>query len=222
MSASAVLGLAAAILQATAYIVYAAQVVRADGRPNGMTWLMWSYGTFVFFAIELHLGAPLSVLALPAVCMLCSIAVATYAFLRNTYLRPGRQDWVALGFDGALMIGYAGAVAMLGTGRTLEGAGLFFVAIAGVSALTSSWPVLRTTLADPWNERPLAWFIWSTAYGLLVLAAMAERMPWQFLAYPVLSQVINMLIGVFAMRGDDSARAYDAALSLRKPDDATT
>ena len=80
------------------------------------------------------------------------------------------------------------------------------------SALTSSWPVLRTTYADPGNERPLAWFIWSAAYGLLVLAAMAEHMPWQFLAYPVLSQVICMLIGCFAMKRYNSRYARDAAL----------
>jgi len=177
-----------------------------------MTWVMWSYGAFVFFAIELHLGAPVSVLVLPGVCMLCSIVVASYAFARSAWLRPGLQDWTALAFDATLMVGYAGLVAASTAGRPLEGVGLVFVALAGVSALTSSWPALRTTFARPGNERPLAWFVWSTAYGLLTLAAMAEGLAWPFLVYPVLSQVVSLFMGLFAIEsGDSAARRVPAA-----------
>ncbi len=211
MSPAVALGLAAGIAQAAAYVIYAVQVVRAEARPNGMTWVMWSYGAFVFFAIELHIGAPLSVLVLPGVCMTASFCIATYAFACGGYLRPRRQDWAALAVDGALMLGYAMAVATAtAAARPLEGAGLGFVALAGVSALTSSWPALRTTFAEPANERPLAWFVWSAAYGFLTLAAMAEGLSWQFLVYPILSQVVNMLIGVFALEGGDSSLRSDA------------
>ncbi len=213
MSAAAALGLAAGVTQAAAYLMYLTQVVRADCRPNGMTWVMWSYGAFVFFAIELHLGAPVSVLVLPGICMLCSIGAASCAFARSAWLRPGRQDWTALAFDATLMFGYAGFVAASTAGRPLEGVGLAFVALAGVSALTSSWPALRSTFAHPGNERPLAWFVWSAAYGLLTLAAMAEGLPWPFLVYPILSQVVSMLIGVFALDGGESSPRREAALS---------
>ena len=214
MSPAAALGLAAGLTQAVAYLIYFMQVLRDECRPNGMTWMMWSYGTFVFFAIELHLGAPVPVLLLPAVCMLCSIGVAVYAFARRVHLRPERQDWSVLGFDAALMAGYAGFVLAAPVGGPVEDAGLAFVALAGISAVTSSWPALRTTFRDPGNERPLAWFVWSAAYGLLALAAMAEGLAWPFLVYPLLSQVTSMLIGVFALDGGKSmalrASAADA------------
>jgi hypothetical protein len=210
MSAAVALGLAAGLTQAAAYAVYMSQVLRGDCRPNGMTWLMWSYGAFVFFAIELHLGAPWPVLALPAICMTCAFAVSIYAFATGAYLRPHRHDWVTLGFDAAIMLGYAvWAAFFLAAGR-VEGAGLAFVALAGVSALTSSWPALRTTYLEPGNERPLAWFVWSTAYGLLALSVMAEGLAWPFLVYPVACQGITFLIGLFALDGFEAAKAADA------------
>ncbi len=79
--------------------------------------------------------------------------------------------------------------------------------------MTSSWPALRATFRDPGNERPLAWFVWSAAYGLLALAAMAEGLAWPFLVYPVLSQVTELLIGVFALDGGESSPRREAALS---------
>lgn len=213
MSAAASLGLAAGLLQAAAYVIYVRQVVSVDGRPNGMTWLMWSYGSLVFFAIELHLGAPTAVLVLPAVCTLCSIGVSVYAFARGSYIPPERQDWVALAIDLAVTLGY---VAFVGLAMPRDGAvdpiGLAFVAIAGATSLTSSWPILRTTYMDPANERPLAWFVWSAAFGLLSLAAMAEGLAWPFLVYPVLSQVISMLIGILALEAPESRPAGDSAV----------
>ncbi len=211
MSAAASLGLAAGLLQAAAYVVYFRQVVRAEARPNGMTWLMWAYGASVFFLIELHIGAPAAVLILPGVCMLCAIGVAAFAFLRSACLPPRPQDWAAFALDATLMASYVAFVIATGAGGEPAGVGTVFVALAGVTALTSSWPVLRTTYATPGNERPLAWFVWSTAYGLLTLAAMAAGLPWPFLVYPILSQVVNMLIGLLALDGDEFSLAAGSA-----------
>lgn len=217
MTAAIAIGLAAGITQFVAYIIYSVQVVRADRRPNRMTWLMWVYGTFVFVAIELHLGAPLSVLVLPAICMLYSIGVAVCAFLQGSFLRPERQDVAALALDAVLMLGYAGAILMASAaGRPPEGIGLIFVGLAGVSALTSSWPVLRTTFAAPGNERPLPWFVWSAACGLLVLAAMAVGLAWPFLVYPILSQVVAMMIGLFALEVGESGRRAEAVPGVER------
>ena len=84
------LGLAAGALQVVAYTIYTLQVVRAECRPNGMTWLMWSYGTLVLLIIEWDVGAPISILILPAVCSVCSLFVAGYAFARSAYIANAR------------------------------------------------------------------------------------------------------------------------------------
>jgi hypothetical protein len=164
-----------------------------------MTWAMWAYGTSVFFVIQVHLGAPPSVLILPAVCMACSVGVAIHVFARGRPVRPDRADWAALAVDSGLIGAYAVGVALgVVVAGEMTGPALVFVAAAGLSALTSATPILRSTYVAPWTERPLAWFVWSTAYGLLCVAALLEGLPWAFLVYPAISQIVCLFVGLFA------------------------
>ncbi len=209
MTAAMLAGLAASLLQLAAYVVYLAQALRADCRPNAMSWVMWACGTAVLLGIELHIGAPLSVLLLPGVCLLCSLVIIAQAFTRGERLPPEPQDWLVLGVYGALTLGYVAMVLRTPPGEVPGGASIF-VALTGAITLASSWPILRTTYVEPSNERPLAWFVWSAAYGLLTLAAMGEGLPWPFLVYPLVCQIVHVLIGLFAMERDDSAAASAA------------
>ncbi len=161
MTAAETLGFAAGLLQAVAYMIYLLQVVRAECRPNGMTWLMWSYGTLVLLIIEWDVGAPISILILPAVCAFCSLFVAGCAFARSAYIAPDRQDWAVLGLDVMILAGYVGfANGLAGQAGGDTDRTLVFVFLAGATTLTSSWPILRTTFLEPAYERPAAWFVW--------------------------------------------------------------
>jgi hypothetical protein len=202
MTLATALGVAACGTQALAYLIYARQVLRGACRPNGMSWLMWTYGTLVFFVIEVGTGAPLSVLLLPGICAVCSVFVAAESFRRAAYVAPQRQDWAILGVDVAILAGY---LAMAWGPRAGELA-LIFVLLPGISSTLQSWPILRTTCLEPGHERPLAWFVWSAAYGLMALAAMADGLSWHYLVYPLLSQPVHILIGFFAMQGRESLR----------------
>jgi hypothetical protein len=199
----AILGLTAGLLQALAYAAYFRQVLAEDCRPNGMTWLMWTYGTAVLFFIEYDMGAPFAVLVLPAVCLLCSIGVAGYAFARASCLPPERQDWAVLSLDLGITIGYV----VLVMGSDAVETGLVFVLLTGLTNFTSSWPIMRTTYREPHNERPIAWFIWSAAYALLALVAMIEDMPWPYLVYPLCSLVVHLAIGFFTLETMAARRA---------------
>lgn len=203
MTLGAILGLTAGLLQALAYAAYFRQVLAEDCRPNGMTWLMWTYGTAVLFFIEYDMGAPFSVLVLPAVCLLCSIGVAGYAFARASYLPPERQDWAVLSLDLGITIGYV----VLVMGSDAVETGLVFVLLTGLTTWTSSWPIMRTTFREPHHERPVAWFIWSAAYALLALVAMIEGMPWPYLVYPLSALVVHLAIGFFTLETIAARRA---------------
>jgi hypothetical protein len=200
MTAAEALGLAAGLLQAIAYIVYVLQVVRAECRPNGMTWLMWSYGTLVLLIIEWDVGAPVSILILPAVCAFCSLFVAGYAFARGAYIAPDPQDWVVLGLDVLILAGYvAFAHGLAGEAGGDADRTLVFVFLTGATTLTSSWPILRTTFLQPGHERPAAWFVWCAAYASMGAAMILEGLTWQYGVYPVLSLAIHLAIGFFAL-----------------------
>lgn len=197
------LGIAAGVLQAVAYIIYVVQVVRAECRPNGMTWLMWSYGTLVLLIIEWDVGAPISILILPAVCSVCSLFVAGYAFARSAYIAPDRQDWAVLGLDVLILAGYVvfahGVDASVETAAPDVDKSMVFVFLTGATTLTSSWPILRTTFLEPGHERPAAWFVWCAAYAVMGAAMILEGLSWQYGVYPVLSFAIHLAIGIFAV-----------------------
>jgi hypothetical protein len=204
MSAALAIGIGAGLLQVLAYLLYFRQVLRADIAPNGMSWSMWSYGTLVFFVIEADLGAPVSLLILPGVCALCSLGVATHAFLRAAYLPPARGDWAILWIDMGIIGGY---VALLyGVHGGVEPSpdyrvGLVFILMAAISTVTSSLPILRSTRAEPRHERPLAWFVWAAAYAAMMATALIEGLSWHHQLYPFLSLVVHLAIGFFALSG---------------------
>ena len=140
VSVAALIGAAAGLVQAASYLIYVAQTLRRDCRPNGMSWVMWSYGGLVVVAMQVHLGAPWTVVAVPAVGLACSVAIAVVAFSRCDRLRPDRQDWTALGIDAMLTAGYVAAVAAGALSRAFGAV----VALVGLCALTSAWPALRS------------------------------------------------------------------------------
>lgn len=204
---AATLGLAAGALQIVAYIIYVLQVVRSECRPNGLTWIMWSYGTLVLLFIERDVGAPVSILILPAVCAVCSLFVAAYAFARGAYIAPDRQDWAVLGLDVLILTAY---IAIAGSAAPDADQSMVFVLLTGTTTLTSSWPILRTTFLEPGHERPAAWFVWCAAYAAMGAAMILEGLSWQYGVYPVLSLAIHMAIGVFALNRRET-RLADAA-----------
>jgi hypothetical protein len=209
MTPALAIGLGAGLLQALAYLVYFRQVLRAEIAPNGMSWAMWTYGTLVFFGIEADMGAPVSLLILPGVCALCSLGVATHAFLRAAYLPPARGDWAILWIDMGIIGGYV--VLLYGVHRGVEPSpdyplGLVFVLMAAFSSVTSSLPILRSTRAEPRHERPLAWFVWAAAYAAMMTAAVIEGLSWHHQLYPLLSLVVHLAIGFFALSGTPRGR----------------
>ena len=76
-----------------------------------------------------------------------------------------------------------------------------FLLLPAASSVLSFWPMLRSTCLNPTDERPLAWFVWSVSYGLMAFAVMAADLPWPYLAYPVITQAMNLLVGLLAMGG---------------------
>lgn len=202
MHVAVTIGLAAGAVQLLAYAIYVRQSLAVAVRPNGTSWLMWTYGTLVFVGVEWNLGVAASLLVMPLACAGCSFFVAAYGIATGATLPPNRGDLGVLALDLGVMIGYAlHAFAGLG-GAAL---GPMFVAAAGVNALMSAWPTLRSTYAQPGNERPLAWFVWSIAYGLLALAAMIEGLAWPYLVYPLVNQLAALTIGLLALEGGDSS-----------------
>src|SRR3989344_4876352 len=81
------LGIFAAALQATGYLVYGFKVLRKEILPNPASWLMFAYGTSFLLILEWDRDASFALLALPAACALLSIIIALYC------LHKVRRAW---------------------------------------------------------------------------------------------------------------------------------
>ena len=129
--------------------------------------------------------------------------VAARAFLRGPVVPAARHDWFVLALDLAILMGYLAHASRLLPGQGLDTA---FLLLPAASSVLSFWPILRTTCLNPTDERPLAWFVWSVSYGLMAFAVMAAALPWPYLAYPVITQAMNLVVGLLAMGGAEGQR----------------
>ena len=198
MAFATALGTGAGLVQLAAFVLYIRSLRRGRARPNGMSWLMWAYGSLVPFYIASDTGAPAPVLLVPVLCALLSMWVAFRAFVGGPSVPAARHDWLVLAVDVAILGGY---LAHLSGRLPGEGVDASFLLLPAASSVLSFWPVLRSTCLDPSHEQPLAWFVWSVSYGLMALAVMAAGLPWPYLAYPVITQAMNILVGLLAMGG---------------------
>jgi hypothetical protein len=195
----AAVGIAAAVLEVVSYILYARVVQRGVSKPNGMTWLMWSYGSAAHLFVQLHVGTPTSVLLAPAVGLACAGFVTVHVLRRAPAQPPEPLDLAMLLLDLAILVGYLWHLSRPGVAERAEG--LVFVLLPAASAVLTIVPILRTTWRDPTRERPLSWFVAVASEMLVIAAILAEELEWQYLGYPVVSVLGQLAVGALAFRG---------------------
>lgn len=212
MTTALIIGLFAGVLQASAYFLYTYLVLQEETVPNGMSWLMWAYGTSVFFFIEFDIQAPISVLILPGVCALCACIVSGYSFYKSSYIPPERSDYVALVVDVSLMTGYLTLLYSVGTGQIQTdlyiSIGLIFLVLTSLSTFVTFYPILRTTYENPKCENPIPWFIWTVAYALLLCTVLIENMTWEYMIYPIINMILHGATGLLSCSNNPRIAAW--------------
>jgi hypothetical protein len=195
-----VLALAAALLQALGYLLYARLFLKKVIRPNAASSFMFAYGTALLVLLEYSDGAAWPVLALPATCATLSIGIALLCLRKGATERVDKVEATAFSADvwltalwTAIAFGY-GDISPFSAGFLLAG---------NVTTLTAFFPVLRSTWRTPERERPEPWLVWTAAYSLLtVVTILADqgRHP-ALLAYPLLSVALHGSIAMLSLRG---------------------
>jgi hypothetical protein len=208
------LAIAAAMLQALGYLLYARLFLKKSIRPNAASSFMFAYGTALLVLLEYSDGASWPMLALPATCATLSIGIALLCLRKRATDPVDKVEATAFSADvwltalwAAIAFGY-GDISPFSAGFLLAG---------NVTTLTAFFPVLRSTWRTPERERPEPWLVWTAAYSLLsVVTFLADqgRHP-ALLAYPLLSVVLHGSIALMALRGRAGfARWVDAARTI--------
>lgn len=184
-------------LQVLGYVVYRMKTVR----PNPISWLMWAYGTGLVVCLELGYGASLNILVLPTVCFLSSLLMAFRSWRFLSIHEVDVSDWIALGVDLILTIGYGLAWYFSVHGElTLEEqetATFAFLLLSNMTTFTTFWPMVRGVWKTPSDEHYLPWVIWVGAYSALALVTIEEHGLWSvYMLYPVLNIITHLSVAI--------------------------
>jgi hypothetical protein len=200
MQSAPILGYAAALIHGLGYVLYVRGVWRGDIHANVPSWLMFAYGTTLLLVLELAAGAGPSLLVLPAVCSAGSIVVGALGVRQVRAFEWPATDIVAFVADLLLTVVFLLAwLIQHRLGARWEAVTVVLLLGSLGTNLTSFAPIIVSTWRMPRIERPGPWVIWAMAYGLLLLASLAEQVASVLLLYPALNLVLHGLVAVLAV-----------------------
>lgn len=184
-SISTVLGVAAAAIHLSAYVVYARQTGRGETRLNTATWILWVFLSALNAASYLMMtGDPAKSAVSCAGAVACTV---TLAFA----LAKGRASPIAP-WDGAALAAGLCAAAAWWLWRSATYANL----ILQGGFIISMLPTYRAVFKDPRTEKPLPWLMWGSAYVVTLCVVLLR---WQGhlpdLAYPGINMITHSGVG---------------------------
>lgn len=188
---SVVLGFAAGATQLAGYWVYNRG---AGGKVNTGSWVIWAVGGIVDLASFFALTGDWVINILPAVCAAAAVSTFGYAYARKRFSWPDPVDWLFVGADAAITVVWYFTNVVV--------ANLLYQA----SAVASFVPMCRGLLSDKEREKPLAWLIWTLAYGLLTASVFLRLERWEELVYPVGNVVTHIAVALIATAKQRSPR----------------
>jgi hypothetical protein len=182
---SEVLGITAGVVQLVGYWVYN---TRAGKHLNVGSWLIWAIGGLIDLASYAALThGDFAKDFLPAVCALAAIVTFGYSIYKKRFGWPDKEDFKFLLGDGAITIVWYFTTTVI--------ANLLYQA----SAIVSFGPLLRDILSkNGKKEDPLAWAIWTIAYGLLAVSVVLRLNKWEEMAYPVTHFGLHLAVAIIA------------------------
>lgn len=222
IEAITLLGLAASLLHFTGYVAY---VSDGEIEPNPVTWLMFAYGTLLLTLLEWDSDASFGELLLPTVCSAMAVYVAGRCWWRARRQDPTRfwprewwpSDWrdrMAFQLDLVLTALYVAAALLLHNNwigeQAKDVAVISFLIGANLTTFSAFYPLIRSVVENPNDERTTPWAIWTCAYALLGLTTFAAQGgAWTVLMiYPAQNAVLH---GAVAFLSRKSRRDHHAA-----------
>jgi len=197
------LGILAAALQATGYLVYGFKVLRKEILPNPASWLMFAYGTSFLLILEWDRDASFALLALPAVCALLSVAIALYCLhkVRRAWWPEHGLEKFSFSLDVLLTIAYLFTWILLAQGAIgvadKDWADTFILVCWNLGIFTAFFPLLRQVYHRPQSEHVMPWIIWTCAYATLSVVTIVEQQGInELLAYPVINTAVHGFIAI--------------------------
>lgn len=190
---SLALGVLIGVTHLLGYLAYylAMHSKRRPIKPEPMSWLIWTIGSFVDLFSYSLLSGDLVKDILPFVCSVACVWIFVDQWRRRRWKleKITREGFSMLSIDASASV--IGLMTMSALVANIS---------YQVGTVASFIPILRATDKDPTRERFLPWLLWSTAYGLQVILVAIRWEKWGDLVYPVVGFILSVIMAVITNR----------------------
>lgn len=168
---------------------YRISSLHKETSPNTASWSIWAFGSVVNLLTYSSMSNDWVKDILPAVCSFC----CTVVFVG--YLRQGKFKKIKLVDVFVFLIVIIAIVIWQVVDSPMIGN-----MACQLGTVLSFYPIIRETLKDPKREKPLAWTIWSCAYGLDIVLVIMRWNQWGDMAYPATCFVLHVLMAIISTK----------------------
>ena len=188
MSVEVILGTTAGLIHIVAFFAYHQQMIRGESRPNTTTWTLWVFISTLNCISYIVMSGDIIKGLLPIASTFACIVVFVVSFFKGKLSRLNFIDEIALAFGFlSLFVWWAN--------RSATYANL----ILQVCIFISFIPTYRGVWRDAALEKSLPWFIWSSAYILIIIVVFLRwRGQYQDLVYPINCLVLHAGVGILS------------------------
>lgn len=179
-------GVAASVVQLMGYAVYNKHLSKSENTGNGASWAIWTFGSILNLILYKDLTHDWAKEALPFACSIGCILTFVHIWRKNGMGGLEKSDWWILILDCTIVLYWV-------VTSNSEASLLY-----QISTIISFIPIIRGLLKGKDRERPLAWGVWTTAYGLMVCAVFLRWEKWQDIVYPAVCFILHFAVAIIS------------------------
>lgn len=163
---SIILGITAALLHGSGYLVYNIQTKLGKSEPRIITWLIWVFLTIInALSYNVMSGDFVATLQFFMGSVACIITFS-YVVMIGKFKKPEKHDWLMFGLAMLAMTVWA-------IFRSATGANMIILLATTISFI----PTLKGVWGNPFVETPPAWNLWTIAYVISTINLVLRGCP---------------------------------------------
>ncbi|MFA6099650.1 MAG: hypothetical protein WC750_02075 [Patescibacteria group bacterium] len=184
------LGILSAAMHLLAFWLYYRQMLLGTSRPKAASWLLWPVLTVLNCVIYLLSTGDWVKSLLPLASSAACLVIVAVALRRKNLKKPRLWEMI-------VMMAAIDIAVLYGVFNSAVYANLLIQTCVAISFI----PTFAGVWKDSNSERPLPWFIWSTAYilALAVVILRWRRQPGD-LIYPINCLVLHAVVGALTFK----------------------
>jgi hypothetical protein len=190
MQTDIILAVLSNLIHITAFIIYNKDLLKGESNPNRASWGIWAFITILNFTSYGSMSGDWIKSLLPTISAILCIGTFFLTLFKGGKFVFNKWDVTAL----SLSI-FASLVWI-----SLQSA-TYANLILQIAVTIGFIPTVKSVVSKPENEKPLPWFLWSSAFIFAILLVILRwNNQWQDLVYPINALLWHFAVAVISCR----------------------